>query len=117
MTADRVHLRRLHVRTRLGVPDAERAQPQTVVVDIEMVPLQPFEQLEDQLERAVDYHAVARRVAQLAGQGERRLVETLAAELAAALLAEFPLRATEVTVEKTALPQAAAAGATAQRER
>jgi dihydroneopterin aldolase len=116
MSSDRIHIRDLKVRTRLGVPEAERRLAQTVSVTIVMEPAEPFDSLGDQIGRTVDYHAVARRVAEIAGQGERRLAETLALELADALLAEFPLHAVEVEIEKTILPQAAGVGVKVRRE-
>jgi dihydroneopterin aldolase len=117
MGRDRVEIRRLQVRTRLGVPAAERAQVQTVVVDIGMEPVGGCGGLGDRLERAVDYHAVVRRVAAVAGSGERRLVETLAVELAECLLAEFPVQAVEVAIEKAIIPQAEGVGVRVVRHR
>lgn len=117
MNHDRIHLRQLQVGTRLGVPEVERARPQTVAIDLEMTPRRPFGQLDDQLERTVDYHAVAGRVAEVAAARERLLAETLAVEIAEVLMAEFPLQAVEVRIDKAALPQAAAVGVSVRRER
>ncbi len=117
MAADRIHIRDLMVRTRLGVPEVERNVAQSVSVTIVMEPREAFDSLGDEIGRTVDYHAVALRVAELAGNGERRLAETLAVELAESLLAEFPLDAVEIEIEKQILPQAAGVGVRVRRER
>jgi dihydroneopterin aldolase len=116
MEADRIRIRDLKVRTRLGVPEAERNLAQTVSVNIIMEVPGRFESLRDEIDRTVDYHAVARRVAEVAGHRERRLAETLAVQLAETLLSEFPLAAVEVEIEKAILPQAAAVGVKVRRE-
>lgn len=117
MNSDRIQIRDLRVRTRLGVPEAERRVVQTVSLTIVMEPAEPFDSLGDEIGRTVDYHAVARRVAEIAGRGQRRLAETLAVELAEAILAEFPLSAVELEIEKTILPQAAGVGVKVRREK
>ena len=115
MADDRVEIRDLRVSTRLGLPDAERAAAQTVAVSLAMAPQVGFGDLGDRLERTVDYHAVARRIGELAAEGERRLAETLAVEIAEMVLEEFPLRWIEVSVEKAILFQAAGVGVRVRR--
>ena len=117
MEHESIQLRDLLVRTRLGVPAVERATPQTVRMNVHLEPLAAFAEAGDQLERTVDYHAVARRIAEVAGRGERRLAESLAAVLAADLLDSFPLRAVEIAIDKHILPQAGAVGVRVRRER
>jgi dihydroneopterin aldolase len=115
MAVDQIEIRDLRVSTRLGVPAAERALPQTITVSVMMQPAGGFDGLADCLERAVDYHAVARRIAAIAAATERRLAETLAAEIADALLREFPLECVEVALEKPILFQAAGVGVRVRR--
>lgn len=115
MGDDRVEIRELRVSTRLGVPEAERAQPQTVVVSVVIEPEAGFGDLGDRLERTVDYHAVAVRIGELASRGERRLAETLAVEIAEMVLEEFPVKGVEVSLEKPILFQAAGVGVRVRR--
>jgi len=115
MADDLVQIRDLRVSTRLGVPDAERAVPQTISLSVVMEPEAGFADLGDDLERTVDYHAVSSRIAELAGAGERRLAETLAVEIAEMLLEEFPVKGVEVGIEKAILFQAAGVGVRVRR--
>ena len=102
--ADRIEIRKLRVRARVGVPDEERAAAQVLEISILMTPLSSFEDLADDISRTVDYAAVALEVQSIADQRPRRLIETLAADLAGILLKHHPLRSIEVLVEKFILP-------------
>ncbi|MDD5199938.1 MAG: dihydroneopterin aldolase [Terrimicrobiaceae bacterium] len=104
MPDDWIEVRGLKVEARIGVPDAERAEPQRLLVDLRLRPLRGFSQMPDSIEATVDYFAVAQRVAALSAERPRRLIETLADEIAAAVLREFPARRVEVTVRKFILP-------------
>lgn len=102
--SDTIEIRRLRVSTRIGAGDAERATPQTLWLTVRLVPGQNFDHLADELARTIDYQAVAREIQQLAASKPRCLIETLATETAAFLLASHPLRSVAVTVEKHILP-------------
>ena len=103
--AQRVLVRGLEVWSRVGVPDQEREESQRLLVDVEVVPVTPFEALGDDIERAVDYDALARRVVELAGEGERRLIETLASDIAGLVLEDDEVRRVTVRIRKFILPQ------------
>jgi phosphoglycolate phosphatase len=113
---DRIHVRGLRVATRLGVPDAERAVPQEVAVDLVLEPLTGFDEVGDRLAATVDYQAVTQRVCQVGAERPRQLVETLAVEIARELLANWPLAAVEVTIDKFILPNTRSVGVTVRRE-
>jgi dihydroneopterin aldolase len=115
MAAEEIHIRDLRVSTRLGVPDAEREKPQTVSVNVMLEPQTPFRDLDERIERTIDYHAACRRIAAVAAERPRRLAETLASELADTLLQEFPARSVEIRVEKEILFQAGGVGVTVRR--
>ena len=102
--SDTIEIRRLRVTTRIGADDAERATPQPLWLTIRLVPGQNFDRLADDLARTIDYQAVAGQIQQLAAAKPRCLIETLATETAAFLLANHPLRRVAVTVEKHILP-------------
>ena len=94
----------LQVTTRIGVPDAERAMPQTLWLDLSFRILPPFDQLGDQVQRTVDYGAVAALVTEFASRNECRLVETFASGVTDLLVRTFPLHNVRVAVKKVILP-------------
>ena len=104
--ADAIEIRRLRVLTHIGVPDAERATAQTLFITLRLTPSQGFEGLADELSRTLDYAAVAQEIAVLAALRPRRLIETMALEIADHLLAGHALRRVAVTIEKHILPNA-----------
>lgn len=104
MSADTIEIRRLRVDTHIGVPEEERSAPQTLWLTVRMTPSQGFDGLHDDIARTVDYHAVAVALQGLAAAKPRRLIETLALEVADHLFAHHPLSAVAVTIEKHILP-------------
>jgi dihydroneopterin aldolase len=101
---DTIEIRRLRVATLIGVPDDERAASQTVLVTVRMTPSQGFDGLADEISRTVDYHAVSLEIEALAAARPRRLIETLALEIADHLLGNHPLAHVAVSIEKHILP-------------
>ncbi len=101
---DTIEIRRLRLETHIGVPDEERATRQVLLATLRMIPIHGFDALDDDISRTVDYHQVALEVQALAGNHPRKLIETLAAEITAFLLAEHPLQQVAVTLEKHILP-------------
>ncbi|MCX6874705.1 MAG: dihydroneopterin aldolase [Verrucomicrobia bacterium] len=114
---DTIEIRRLRVLTHIGVSAAEREPPQALFITVRMVPSQGFEGLADELARTVDYAAVVQEIEVLAGLRCRRLLETLALEIAAALLAGHPLGRVAVTIEKHILPNTECVAVHLERER
>jgi dihydroneopterin aldolase len=100
---DRVVIRGLRLTGRIGVPEDERGEPQTLrahlTLEVEQFPI------EDEIEGTVDYKAVADRVVALAATGERKLIETLAQEIAGLVLREFAVSKVTVEIEKFILPE------------
>lgn len=101
---DTIEIRRLELVTHIGVPEAERAAPQTLWVTLQLAPHEGFEGLQDDLSRTLDYQAVAQHIVRLAADKPRRLIETLALEIAEDLLADRRLAWVAVTLEKKILP-------------
>jgi FolB domain-containing protein len=104
MPADCLHIEGLRVAAWIGVPVEERAQPQSLTVTLDLVPSRPLSGLHDDIERAIDYEAVAVQVRGIALSQKRRLLETLAEEIADALLSNHPLDRVEVEIRKFVLP-------------
>jgi len=102
---DQIIINELEVFMRVGVPEAERAKPQRLLVTVEMEHDFTAAARNDRLQRTIDYHAVAVR---LAGFGRRRswkLIETLAVEMAEMILREFKPNRVSIEIKKFILPQ------------
>ena len=94
----RLEVNGLEVFGRHGVEEAERAQGQTFLFDLELDVGDAG--LSDRIEEAVDYTAVAARVREISEGRTFALLEALAAAVADALLAEFPVESVRVRVRK-----------------
>lgn len=114
---DEIVIHALKVETHIGVPDEERTEPQTLLINLVLTPANTFECLEDDIARTVDYDAVARRVAVWAAERPRRLIETLADEIACRLLADFAVRRAVIEIRKFILPQTEYVAVRCTRER
>jgi 7,8-dihydroneopterin aldolase/epimerase/oxygenase len=116
-TGDEIEIRRLAVETHIGVPDEERANPQTLWITVKMKPSQGFHRLHDKVENTVDYYEVSQRLAELSAEKPRHLIETLATEIAEFLLSDYPLSSVDVEVEKRILTNADSVSVRVRRER
>jgi len=112
---DNIEISDLRVVSRVGVPDAERARPQSLVVSLQLVPTAGFAGLGDDIAETVDYYAVSELVRDTAASGERSLIETLAGDLADVVLGEFPVSRVRVSVKKRILADAGHVAATVVR--
>ena len=107
----------LEIMARIGVPDAERAEPQRLLLDLRFAASDQPERLNDDLSLTVDYAAVSLRVIEIVNEYPRKLIETLADELTERLLAEYSLRWIELTIRKFILPQTEWVSVTVRRMR
>jgi len=97
---DIIYLHGLKVDCVIGVWEWERRIRQRVTIDLDMgFDIAPAGR-SDQLEDTLSYKDAAKRVAALARASEFALVEKLAEEIAALLLAEFGLEWCRVRVNK-----------------
>jgi len=113
---DRVLIEALKVETTIGIFEWERRIRQQVVFDLELGADASRAAGSDRIDDAVDYKAVSKRVAGLAGEREWGLVETLAEAVAACLREEFGLPWVKVRVRKPgAVTGAASVGVEIER--
>lgn len=103
---DCIRVEQLEVFARVGVTDGERANPQRLTLSITAWPTSGFENLQDDITRAVNYSAIAVKAGEFAREHSAKLIETLAAELAAHLLQIFPIQQIEIELRKFVLPDA-----------
>jgi dihydroneopterin aldolase len=101
---DAIHIERLEISARVGVPDIERTTPQRLVVSLTVWPQNQFDAVQDELARTVDYAAMAKSARAFVEQRCDKLIETLAATLAAHLLERFTIRAVRIELRKFVLP-------------
>ena len=114
-TGDRVHIEQLKLDVRIGVPDEERSNTQRLVLNITVWPKRRFDALEDDIDKTINYVELCRSARQLVETRQWKLIETVAAELAAHLLTTFGLSAAEVEVRKFVLPNTEYVSATVRR--
>lgn len=86
---DIVFIRELRIDTIIGVYDWERQVKQTLVFDIDMASDIRAAAASDDLQYALNYHAVSLRVIDYVQTREALLVETLAEEVAELIRREF----------------------------
>lgn len=86
---DIVYIRELEIDTVIGIYDWERQIRQTVSLDLDLATdIRPAAASED-IERALDYKAVSKRLIAFVEGSEFLLIETLAERIATIVLDEF----------------------------
>ena len=96
----------LEVFYRVGVPDAERARPQRLLLTVEMDHDLSKAAKSDGIADTVDYFAVSQRLLKFGEGRSWKLIEKLAADLADMILVEFKPPGVMVEVKKFPIPQA-----------
>ncbi|HEX8280687.1 MAG TPA: dihydroneopterin aldolase [Chthoniobacterales bacterium] len=102
---DAIHIEELEIAARVGVPDAERANPQRLTVSVTIWPRLAFHEMGDEISGAVDYATVCRELEHFFAARADKLIETLASAAAAHLLDTFPIARVRVELRKFVLPQ------------
>ncbi|VAX10370.1 Dihydroneopterin aldolase [hydrothermal vent metagenome] len=97
---DIVFLRGLRVETVIGIYDWERKIKQTVKLDLEMAADVAKAAASDQIDDALDYKAVAKRLLSFVEESEFQLVETLAERCAQLIQDEFGVTWVRLTLNK-----------------
>lgn len=95
----------LEVFFHVGVPDEERAQPQKLLVTVDMTYDFSSAAVTDRVTKTIDYAEVAQKITKL-GEGRNwKLIEKVATDIADLVLNEFHPEAVMVQVKKFPLPQ------------
>lgn len=102
--ADRIELRGVRVRGHHGVFEHERREGQDFVVDLVLWTDFTAAAASDDLADTVDYGALALLVRDVVAGEPRNLVETVASEIADAVMRREAVHAVEVTVHKPQAP-------------
>ncbi len=117
MNMDKIKISDLKAFYRVGVPDAERAKPQRLLLTIEMTLDFSAAASGDDLQKTIDYAAVADFLLKFGDGRNWKLIERLAADVADELLARFKPQSVTVEVKKFVIPQAQFVSVTLTRTR
>jgi dihydroneopterin aldolase len=105
--SDLIRVVDLEVQAHIGVPEAERRQPQRLLVSLSMsVESFVHAAATDNVARTINYFEVAERIKGLVAERPRKLLEALAEELAMDLLKSFPVKKLTLEIKKFILPDA-----------
>jgi len=96
----------LEVFYHVGVPDTERAQPQRLLLTVEMESDFTTAAKSDSIADTINYFAVTQRLLKFGAGREWKLIEKLAADIADTVLAEFKPLSVSVVVKKFIIPEA-----------
>jgi dihydroneopterin aldolase len=96
----------LEVLYRVGVPDTERAQPQRLLLTVEMESDFSKAAKTDSIADTIDYFAVSLLLLKFGEGRSWKLIEKLAADIADVILSEFKPQSVTVEVKKFVIPQA-----------
>src|SRR3989338_7177050 len=100
---DRIILDSIKVSANIGVPDSEREKPQLIEVSVVLYSDLRKASRTDQLPMSIDYAEVHRKTIEIVQERPRRLIETLAEEIAEAFIKNFKIEGIEVEVRKFVL--------------
>ena len=97
---DKVLIKNLQVETIIGIFNWEREVRQVVSIDLEMDFDNKVAAKSDDIEDALDYKKIGKRVSSYVERSKFKLVERLAEQIAKLVLKEFPVASLKVSVTK-----------------
>lgn len=103
---DKIIIKDLEVFFRVGVPDEERAQPQRLLITVEMELDFSEAAKTDDLRTTIDYFAVSQKLLKLGDGHNWKLIEKLASDIASVVTNEFQASAVSVEIKKFIIPEA-----------
>ena len=115
LLSDQIHIEQLEISTHIGVPEEERATPQRLTVSITLWPRHNERDLGDNIDKTVNYSAVAEAAKSFARDQSVNLIETLADRLARHLLGTFAIQKITIELRKFVLEDAKYASVTVMR--
>jgi dihydroneopterin aldolase len=116
--SDRITIHRLRVPCHIGVPDEERAQLQILEISLGFKAETVAQAAAaDDLHLTTNYFDVSNRIKEIARAKPRRLIETLAEEIAETIMQDFSLPSVDIEIRKFILPDAEAVSLSIKRKR
>lgn len=102
---DHIRIQELEVFYCVGVPHAERARPQRLLLSLDIETNFAEAAASDDLRHTIDYYAVTRRLVTFGEGRSWNLIEKLATDIADLVIAEFGASAVGVEVRKFIIPE------------
>ena len=96
----------LEVFYRVGVTDEERAQPQRLLLTIDIKFDFTSAAVSGRLGRTVDYSEVSKQLIRLGENRNWKLIESVATDIAGKILSEFRPESVTIEVKKFSIPEA-----------
>src|SRR5438046_10655221 len=87
-----IHIEQLKVFARVGVPQAERAKRQRLVLNITLWPARDLRDLQDAISRTVDYSVLCRDAKDFLSRRSPKLLKNLANDLDSPLFRKLTVR-------------------------
>ncbi len=112
---DSIIVRDLRVQSRVGVTDEERAQPQNVIIGIEVAGDLRTPGMTDDLKDTVDYGRITAEIESLVSSTSSALLENLAEKIAAHIAGMRGVNGVSVEVAKESPPIQQTVGSVAVR--
>jgi len=103
---DSIQIADFEVYYRVGVPDAERATPQRLLITVEMFLDFAAAAAGDDLTQTINYFEVCQRLSEFGRNREWKLIEKLGSDLSEMILRDFRPASVTVEVKKFIIPQA-----------
>jgi len=114
-TLRQVFIRDLELLAHIGIHGHEMTKHQPVRINVDLA-VEDRKDLEDRLDRVVDYESITLRIRAIVARGHINLAETLAEAIAEACLEDVRVKCARIRVEKLhAVPGAASAGVEIER--
>ncbi len=101
---DKIVIQDLEVQTRVGVTEVERARAQRLLVTVRMERSLVEAGRNDDMAATTDYAAVVEMIGALLAERSRNLIESVAHDIAEAILARQLVKAVTVEVKKFSVP-------------
>jgi dihydroneopterin aldolase len=95
-----VFIRDLVIEARLGIYPEEKANPQRIIVNIDLSVEEGDDPGSDDIKSVVSYETVVKNVERIVAEGHVNLVETLAERIATSCLSDRRVVAARVRIEK-----------------
>ena len=105
MGNDKIIISDMEVSCRVGVTDEERLADQRLLITLKLKCDSSGASAKDDIEKTIDYHAVYLLVKDICSARERKLIETLAEDIATSILNVFDTCCVRVKIKKFILPE------------
>jgi 7,8-dihydroneopterin aldolase/epimerase/oxygenase len=114
---DRIFIDNLRVKSKTGITEAERREPQEVLLDVSLYVSTRAAGASDDVRDSLDYWVAVKRISDFVSNGEFGLLESMAERLAGLLLEEFPIEKVSVRIRKAKFAGEPSIGVEIVRER